>query len=394
MTSPNERDQLERLEQLQHACKGQGKDNLYHLIGVQGAPPDHNMLRTRLAKKRDSWSKMAGKAAQLEIVERALDLLETPGDKTKYDAILAESQAPTQPLNPQQGRYRHGPTQPPPHRDHANQPPWGHRERSGPQRTSHQRRPRQPMGALLWLLLFVVGAGTVVQLSTDMWNRFSSSMTALNGPSEPAATDEEDVIPAAGTRSTAGETRRPSSPSREAVSSASTDDGGGTGTSRPDAAEEEAGATTRGNAASPSAAEPIVRPAPPGPSGDPSSARTARAGSTTLPPEGAVVSRAAPDPVPVVEPVRVGGNVAQPTKTWSVTPEYPRLARLRRVQGVVILEVTVDRQGDVADVTVLRSADGLDEAAVEAVRQWRYEPTLVNGRPVSVVLTETVRFQL
>ena len=77
-----------------------------------------------------------------------------------------------------------------------------------------------------------------------------------------------------------------------------------------------------------------------------------------------------------------------------MTPEYPRLPRLRRIQGIVILEVTVDRRGGVSNVSVLRAAgEGFDEAAVEAVRQWRYEPTMVNGRPVSVILTETVRFE-
>ena len=352
------------------------------------------MLRTRLAKKRDSWSKMAGKAAQLEIVEQALDVLETPGDKTKYDAILAESEAQTQPLNPQQSRYRQGPTQPPQHQDYPNQNPWGYRERPVPERPPHQRRPGQPMGALLWLALFVVGAGTVVQLSTDLWNRFSSSMTALDGPSERGPAAEEDVTPAPGTVSTARETPRPSFSSREAASSASTEDRRGTATPRPDSAEPEATAATPETARNASAAGPTVRLAPRGPSGNPSSARTAGAESTDSPPEGEVVSQAVPAPVPVLEPVRVGGNVPQPRKTWSVTPEYPRLARLRRLQGVVILEVTVDRQGDVANVTVLRSAEGLDEAAVEAVRQWRYEPTVMNGTPVSVVLTETVRFQL
>lgn len=56
--------------------------------------------------------------------------------------------------------------------------------------------------------------------------------------------------------------------------------------------------------------------------------------------------------------------------------------------------MTVGRQGDVSNVSVLRSAENLDEAAIEAVRQWRYEPTIVNGRPVSVIFTETVRFQI
>ena len=60
----------------------------------------------------------------------------------------------------------------------------------------------------------------------------------------------------------------------------------------------------------------------------------------------------------------------------------------------MILEVTVDRQGNVSNVSVLRSdAEGFGEAAVEAVRQWRYDPTIIDGRPVSVILTDTVRFQ-
>ena len=60
----------------------------------------------------------------------------------------------------------------------------------------------------------------------------------------------------------------------------------------------------------------------------------------------------------------------------------------------MILEVTVNRQGEVSNVSVLRSAEGLDEAALEAVHQWRYEPTILNGRPVGVIFTETVRFQI
>ena len=111
-------------------------------------------------------------------------------------------------------------------------------------------------------------------------------------------------------------------------------------------------------------------------------------------PEANAEEPARPAPPPVVEPVRVGGDVPRPRKTLNVTPEYPRLARLRRIQGIVILEVTVDRQGGVSNVSVLRAAEGFDEAAVEAVRQWRYEQTMVNGRPVSVILTETVRFEI
>ena len=96
----------------------------------------------------------------------------------------------------------------------------------------------------------------------------------------------------------------------------------------------------------------------------------------------------------MVEPVRIAGNVPKPRKTWNVTPEYPRLARLRRIEGIVILEVTVNRDGNVSNVSLLRSPVGLEDAAINAVRQWRYEPTIVNERPVSVIFSETVRFQM
>jgi protein TonB len=64
------------------------------------------------------------------------------------------------------------------------------------------------------------------------------------------------------------------------------------------------------------------------------------------------------------------------------------------VQGVVILEAVVDREGSVEDVRVLRSIPLLDRAAIDAVRQWRYSPLLLNGRPERFVLTVTVSFSL
>ena len=143
----------------------------------------------------------------------------------------------------------------------------------------------------------------------------------------------------------------------------------------------------------PSPAGPTATPEAPPAGPGVESPRLIQAPATTIAapaPEEAVPEQ--PVPLPVEEPVRVGGN-AQPRKTWTVQPEYPRMARLRRIQGIVTLEVTVDREGNVSNVAVLRSVDGLDEAAVEAVRQWRYEPTIINGRPVSVVVTDTVRFQ-
>ena len=96
----------DKLEQLQHKCKGQGKKDLYDLIGEEGFP-NHNALKDRLKRKQDSWGKMAGKAAQLDIIDQALELLKTPADKAEYDRFLrAKPEAQTPPVNPQQGGYQ------------------------------------------------------------------------------------------------------------------------------------------------------------------------------------------------------------------------------------------------------------------------------------------------
>ena len=94
------------------------------------------------------------------------------------------------------------------------------------------------------------------------------------------------------------------------------------------------------------------------------------------------------------EPFRIGDGIRSPAKIVNAGPIYPPEARDARVQGVVILEATISRTGEVSDVEVLRSVPLLDEAAVAAVRQWRYEPTLVDGEPVSILMTLTINFQL
>ena len=94
------------------------------------------------------------------------------------------------------------------------------------------------------------------------------------------------------------------------------------------------------------------------------------------------------------EPFRIGDGIRSPAKIVNADPIYPPEARDARVQGVVILEATISRTGEVSDVEVLRSVPLLDEAAVAPVRQWRYEPTLVDGEPVSIVMTLTINFQL
>ena len=97
---------------------------------------------------------------------------------------------------------------------------------------------------------------------------------------------------------------------------------------------------------------------------------------------------------PAAVPVLAVGEVKPPRLVRRVEPLYPALAREARREGVVILEATTDIYGRVISVRVLRSVPLLDEAAADAVRQWVYEPLLVNGRPRPVTFTVTVRFVL
>ena len=94
------------------------------------------------------------------------------------------------------------------------------------------------------------------------------------------------------------------------------------------------------------------------------------------------------------QPLRVGGNIRPPVKTKHVNPAYPEVAQAGRVQGVVIMEVTIDDQGRVAEARVLRSIPLLDQAALEAVTQWEFTPTLLNGSAVPILMTVTVQFSL
>ena len=102
-----------------------------------------------------------------------------------------------------------------------------------------------------------------------------------------------------------------------------------------------------------------------------------------------------PPPVPAPRaPVRVGGEITAPRLLHRVDPVYPLLAQRALVQGVVIVEATVDRDGRVEEIRVLRSHSLLDNAAVDAVRQWVYEPLMLNGLPQPFVLTVTLSFSL
>jgi TonB family protein len=90
--------------------------------------------------------------------------------------------------------------------------------------------------------------------------------------------------------------------------------------------------------------------------------------------------------------VRVGGQIKPPTKIKDVQPVYPAIARSARVAGVVTIEATIGPDGKVIDATVVRSIPLLDQAALDAVQQWEYTPTLLNGVPVPVLVTVTINF--
>jgi TonB family protein len=92
--------------------------------------------------------------------------------------------------------------------------------------------------------------------------------------------------------------------------------------------------------------------------------------------------------------VRVGGAILMPTKTKHVNPVYPAAARSAKVQGVVILEALIGTDGKVTNARLLRSIPLLDQAALDAVMQWEFTPTRLNGQPVPVLMTMTVQFTL
>jgi TonB family protein len=91
--------------------------------------------------------------------------------------------------------------------------------------------------------------------------------------------------------------------------------------------------------------------------------------------------------------VRVGGQIKPPTKIKDVQPVYPAIAKSARVSGAVTIEAMIGPDGKVMNATVVRSIPLLDQAALDAVQQWEYTPTLLNGVPVPVVVNVTINFR-
>jgi protein TonB len=115
---------------------------------------------------------------------------------------------------------------------------------------------------------------------------------------------------------------------------------------------------------------------------------------------GGLIASAPPPPPPPppasapkpAGPVRIGGNLSAPALVKRVEPIYPDMALMAKVGGMVILEAVVSADGSVESVKVLRSVKFLDDAALAAVKQWRYSPLILNGVPTPFVLTVTLNF--
>lgn len=90
--------------------------------------------------------------------------------------------------------------------------------------------------------------------------------------------------------------------------------------------------------------------------------------------------------------VRVGSNLKAPRQTYVVQPEYPPLALQARVSGVVVVDAVIDEHGNVVGAHALSGHPLLIPAALRAVLQWKYEPTLLNGTPTAVEMEVTVHF--
>ncbi len=102
-----------------------------------------------------------------------------------------------------------------------------------------------------------------------------------------------------------------------------------------------------------------------------------------------------PPPSEPSGPIHVGGDVAAPVKIKAPQPQYTEIARKARIQGVVIVQAIISKQGNVENVKLLKGLPmGLDTAAVEAIKKWKFKPATLNGKPVTVYYNLTVNFTL
>ena len=156
-----------------------------------------------------------------------------------------------------------------------------------------------------------------------------------------------------------------------------------------------------GEAPTAAAAAPITAPDRISPESDLEPAPTAT-GSYGLPRVGDVAGIGStdigrfepPPPPPLIVPVRLHSGIRPPHKIVDAAAIYPAAARAAHIQGMVIIEATIDARGNVEAARVLRPQPLLDQAALDAVRQWRFTPALLSGVPIPVIMTVTVNFML
>ncbi len=108
-----------------------------------------------------------------------------------------------------------------------------------------------------------------------------------------------------------------------------------------------------------------------------------------------VIPEAPPAPPEPEGPITVGGDVMKPVKIHAPRPDYTEIARKTRTEGLVIVQAIIDKHGDVTNVKVLKGVPmGLTEEAVKAIKQWKFKPATLGGKPVDVYYNLTINFQL
>jgi protein TonB len=116
-------------------------------------------------------------------------------------------------------------------------------------------------------------------------------------------------------------------------------------------------------------------------------------GGIAPPPPPAVITPP-PELVASKKPVRVGGDVQPPRAIFQPPPEYPPLARMARIWGDVVISAVIDTEGRVIEMKVVSGPSQLHSAALAALSKWLYEPTRLNGQPVSIEMNVTIHFRL
>jgi protein TonB len=112
---------------------------------------------------------------------------------------------------------------------------------------------------------------------------------------------------------------------------------------------------------------------------------------------GGVLNTAARPVAPIAvkgAPVRVGGRVRPPKPIVQVRPEYPTLAKQARIQGQVQIDAVLDEQGNVIEMKIVSGPPLLYQAALDALKKWKYEPTYLNDQPIAVQMIVTITFVL